>query len=212
MDIGNKKTKAIIVLSLLMILCLCMASVLSFLTPNKSAEAVGNFRDTINVDNILLENYETNSKKFNGHQLDKLYSLITGVKNATYEDVLGAVKSPKTSEYFRTKNGKDITLTLFNDTVWNVTYLYTNRQGDPIATVWLASSNNTAKWNMYSDNADGNYPSNMYGTSMIRAVTLNNGGKYATSLSNMPSIDYEQDINNMFAKLTMEDIDRKSVV
>ena len=85
-----------------------MASVLSFLTPNKSAEAVGNFRDTINVDNILLENYETNSKKFNGHQLDKLYSLITGVKNATYEDVLGAVKSPKTSEYYKTKNGKDI--------------------------------------------------------------------------------------------------------
>ena len=88
-------------------------------------------------------------------------------------------------------------MTLFNDTVWNVTYLSTNRQGDPIATLWLASSNNTAKWNMYSDNADGNYPANMYGTSMIRAVTLNNGGKYATSLSNMPSIDYEQDINNM---------------
>ena len=94
MDIGNKKTKAIIVLSLLMILCLCMASVLSFLTPNKSAEAVGNFRDTINVDNITINVVARSVKKgdkkidLTPKEIDLLMLLVQNKNTALYREII----------------------------------------------------------------------------------------------------------------------------
>ena len=56
--------------------------------------------------------------------------------------------------------------------------------GDVILTLWQAYSEQTSKWNNYgTNNTDGagKYPANMYGTSYMRAVTLGNGGSYATS-------------------------------
>ena len=45
----------------------------------------------------------------------------------------------------------------------------------------------------------------MYGTSMIRAVGLNNGGKYATNFDSL-SNETSQNSSNVFAIYTMEDI------
>ena len=85
MDIGNKKLKGIFVLSVLIILCLGMASVLSFFTPNKSAEsiAVGNIdSQSTNLGEMLLDGYEndTSGKAFNAKVFLSLISQISGVK------------------------------------------------------------------------------------------------------------------------------------
>ncbi len=48
------------------------------------------------------------------------------------------------------------------------------------------------------------YPSAMYGTSYMRAVTLNNGGQYALDGGNSLSAEQAQDENNPFAAFTME--------
>ena len=64
MDIRKRKLRGIFVLSVLIILCLCTASVLSFFTPNKSAEsiAVGNIdSQSTNLGEMLLDGYENDT-------------------------------------------------------------------------------------------------------------------------------------------------------
>jgi len=63
---------------------------------------------------------------------------------------------------------------------------------------------------LYSDWSDdwrnstaGAYPSNMYGTSYIRAETLNNGGYYAISKSALSETEVEPSSSNPFALYTM---------
>lgn len=59
----------------------------------------------------------------------------------------------------------------------------------------------------WSNATPGMYPANMYGTSYVRVVTLNNGGRsttgYATSNSTIKS--FTKDANSVFAKFTMTD-------
>ena len=83
----------------------------------------------------------------------------------------------------------------------------TPQTGDIILTLWQAYGEDTAKvqWNSYWDNttawADQKYPSNMYGTSKIRAVTLGNGGYYATAANASSLTDATSDAaGSMYAK------------
>ena len=109
---------------------------------------------------------------------------------------------------------------------WQVVYLSKDNNDNNILTLWLSSSYQSA-WegrsrtegalygylngSLYSDwSADWSsvstsvsYPSNMYGTSYVRAVTLNNGGIYATSESE--SVTAVQSLNSAFARFTMEE-------
>ena len=213
MDIRKRKIKGIFVLSVLVILCLCVASVISYFTPNNSASAISDSSSATYIGELLSNNYATREDKmlFNGVNLDILYKQLTGT--ATYEKVKELSVKTLNGDNFRTNNGgKDITVTI-NGLVWNATYLSTNRQGDPIVTLWLANSNQlpsayrTSNWNDYSNNTNGAYPANMYGTSKIRAVTLNNGGKYATALNVLTTEEVEQNANNPFAIFTMDSID-----
>ena len=97
-----------------------------------------------------------------------------------------------------------MTITI-NGKPWYAMYLSSNRNGDPILTLWLADASLSSQWSYFGDNADGDYPANMYGTSMIRAVGLNNGGKYATNFDSL-SNETSQNSSNVFAIYTMEDI------
>ena len=76
---------------------------------------------------------------------------------------------------------------------------------DVVLTLWQAVGTESAQWNQYDITAQGNYPANMYGTSKIRAITLNNGGVYA--ISNTALHDngspVAQDKDNTYAKFTM---------
>ena len=76
--------------------------------------------------------------------------------------------------------------------------------GDVILTLWQAYGDETAQYQTFSDNTNGNFPANMYGSSKIRAVTLNNGGSYATSYnaSSMTGTATQSNTNR-YAKFTM---------
>ena len=79
---------------------------------------------------------------------------------------------------------------------------------DVVLTLWQATANtDKAQWNLYgtsSTNTNGSYPANMYGTSLIRATTLNNGGSYAESLNATSLKAVSQDDTNMYAKFNMD--------
>ena len=130
-----------------LMLCLIAASMACLYAPRNSADAVSSGAQTTGIGNILLNNYESKDKKFNGDQLDKLYAQITGIANATYADVVTAAGAIKTSADFRDTNntqtgGKLITLDFGTDNAdnsleWNAMYLSTNRAGEPILTCGL---------------------------------------------------------------------------
>ena len=121
-------------------------------------------------------------------------------------------------------NGDDVIVT-FGGLDWQVVYLSKDTDGNNILTLWLSSSQQDAfsgrtstegayygfiNNSLYSDwsadfvsNSLGstNYPPSVYGMSYIRAVTLNNGGSYATSTSAVSSASQSRD--NVFARFTI---------
>ena len=128
----------------------------------------------------------------------------------SYNDMLSAALSKKNSDDFRTSNGSEIVVTIGNYK-WDVVYLSTNRQKEPIVTLWLTDSEQlpdgykTAPLNTYTtDSSEDNYPSSMYGTSRLRALTLNNGGTYFDDSAGNVSHNIAKDENNPFAIFTME--------
>ncbi|MDE5617169.1 MAG: hypothetical protein K2I78_05205, partial [Clostridia bacterium] len=142
--------------------------------------------------------------------MDKLYSQITGIENATYKNVLDAAQATKTSADFRSSEntqtgGKLITFTMLGMD-WNAVYLSKNNSGEPILTVWQANSSVTAKWNYHANDEDANIPSNMYSTSMIRNITLNAGGTYYKSNSGSGATPVPQDSSHTYAKFTMDGV------
>ena len=118
--------------------------------------------------------------------------------------------SDYTASDIRSLTGGKTVLVTLGGLQWQVVYLTNNASGQRTATLWLedstqseftkgtvpsgvkyaVSSNGalTSTWsNGYYDsgsNWTSAYPSSMYGMSYIRAVTLNNGGKYWNGTSN----------------------------
>ena len=129
--------------------------------------------------------------------MSKLESLATSITNA--------------SQMYSLNGGKYISITL-GGREWTATYMSKSKTGDTILTLWSVinsagtglglSSTWSSGW-LEEDNENDPYPSNMYGTSFIRAVTLNNGGLYATSGTTSSTV--EKDANNKFALFTMEE-------
>ncbi|MDE7336877.1 MAG: hypothetical protein K2N32_02050, partial [Clostridia bacterium] len=217
MDIRKKKIKGYFALTVILIMCLCIVSAMSFFMPYERAEAISDLQQVKDLGNLLVDNYEEKEKIFDGNQLSKLYSALLSEDGATYADVKSATSGAngvKTSEDFRSKynENKDLVVTIGGLT-WNVMYLSNTKAdgtGDPIVTLWLTDSAQlpekyqTSQWNTYGgNNVNGAYPANMYGTSYMRAVALNNGGKYATSISALSSTGATQSYDNPFAMFTM---------
>ncbi|MDE5616313.1 MAG: hypothetical protein K2I78_00825, partial [Clostridia bacterium] len=217
MDIRDKKSKGIFVLSVLMILCICFVGAVSFFAQQDMANAItdADLADTtkyFDLGDLLFNGYEAKSKIFNGDQLDMLYAALLGKAGKTINDIKSATNGTnavRTSSDFRntyTAN-KNIVVTL-GGYKWNVVYLSnTNADGtgDPIVTLWLANSSVTAQWNTYATSASvGNYPSNMYSSSMIRTLTLNNAGTYYEDNSGGKPHTVTPSESNPFALFTME--------
>ncbi len=203
----NRRKVAIAMVSIVAILCIALSCIM-IQGSREQADAITNLSTTTNLGDIVLSDYETRTDNnvFDGEMLDKLYAQLTGNPNATYDNVVSAAQSTRNSEDFYNQNSnKAITLTIDNK-VWSAMYLSTNNNGDPILTLWLASSTETAQWNVHAVNANANVPSNMYGTSMIRAITLNNGGTYYTSNSGSGARTVAQDLSNNYAKFTMDGV------
>ena len=209
MDIRKRKTRGVFVLSVLIILCLSVASILSFLL-NNNANAIKTDNitsDSTNLGEMLLTGYEDDStgKVFDSKVFLSLISQISGVSNPNNGTIDG-LTTPKTSDDFRTFNsGKDIVVVI-DGIPWTATYLSTNESGDPILTLWLANSVATSRWNEKYTNSLGKYPSNMYGTSEMRAVTLNNGGGYAVNYNDTSLKSVTQNASSEWAKYTMPSV------
>ena len=215
MDIRNRKLKGYVALSILIIVCMIMASAMTFFAPKNNAEAICDSSKINNIGNLLLSDYDsesrTDGKVFDGDVVNALFEKLTGIKNANYNQVLQSSKTPKKSTYY-SEGDKELVVTIGGYT-WSVVYFSNTSNdgsGDPIVTLWLTdseqlpSSYNTVQWSTYYVN-DGyvKYPTNMYGTSRIRAVSLNNGGKYATSTSTLSASAVTPSASHPFAKFTV---------
>ncbi len=125
--------------------------------------------------------------------------------------------------------GQEIKIT-FGGLDWWATYLSTDTDGNVILTLWLdesqqdAFAGRTADEGLYygfidgslysdwsadwaADTPSSNYPSNMYGSSYIRVVTLNAGGQYGLSGGSSLSAEQAQNENSVFARFTMEEVE-----
>ena len=137
--------------------------------------------------------------------------------------------------------GQDVQVT-FGGLTWQVVYLTQDTDENDIVTLWLSSSYQekwandelltdeeglyygfvngslysdwSADWvnDWTQDGSSSTYPANMYGTSYIRTVTLNNGTNnvgnqnvYATS-GGATVVSSVQDENNVFAMFTMDSV------
>lgn len=122
------------------------------------------------------------------------------------------------------ESGKDVIVTL-GGLQWEVVYLSTDVYGDPIVTLWL-DNNIQSAWTgrsqtegeyygfyqggLYSDYSANwvmggydLYPSNMYGTSYVRTVTLNNGGYYAKNNTTLSDY-FTPSSTSVFAMFTVD--------
>ena len=220
MDTGKRKTN-LIILSLLIILSVCAVNIISLYFTSDKANAFEYDNITIqstNIGEMLLEGYEDDTtmtgKVFAGEMFWELIRQVTGVENpdkSTIENL--DLTTPKTSEDFRIYNNneedvnnKDVTVTI-GARQWTATYLSKNLSGEPILTLMLATYDGfNSSWHTQATNSNGNYPNNMYGTSSVRAVALNNGGEYARTYNATSLTRVEQDENNDWAIYTMDDV------
>ncbi|MDE5616869.1 MAG: hypothetical protein K2I78_03685, partial [Clostridia bacterium] len=213
MKISKRNINGIFVLSLLIIICVCAGNVMSLYSPNDTAEAFtysAISAQSTDLGEMLVDGYENDTtgagKVFVGDIFWELIRQITGEQNPN-KNKLNNLTMPKTSADFRGyNNGLDVVVTI-GGRQWTATYLSANSSGDPILTFWVATYDGVySRWHSQEVNRSGDYPNNMYGTSEIRAVALNNGGGYAATY-NATSLTYvNQDENNDWAIYTMDSV------
>ena len=180
----------------------------------QKAQAIVYFdTQSTNLGEILLTGYADNptGNVFDGEIFWKHMSQISD-GTVTKPSEMSALNSmTKTSADFRSYNdGKDVVVKI-NGTNWIATYLSQNSSGEPILTLWAANtienSSINSKWNNSTSSSDATgtikYPDNMYGTSYMRAVTLNNGGSYAESYNASKLTSVNQDGSSRYAIYTM---------
>ncbi|MDE6550970.1 MAG: MBG domain-containing protein, partial [Clostridia bacterium] len=200
---------AIIVVAVL--LCFCFISldnigdVFAFTTSNIASGAV-------DVGDILLEGYadRTDGKVFNGEAMQSLYAKLTGDAAKDTIDDVDALGTQTAAQIYAKNGNKDIVLTM-DGQKWTVTHLTKDRSGNTIATLWLATSSETHKWNTWSANTPtAAYPSSMYSSSYIRANALNGGNGdssgYIASNGATTLTPITQSATHKYAKLTMPSV------
>lgn len=151
------------------------------------------------VTTVISPLYDDTAKKFDSAALTELYKQLGG-KNC---DTLAKIKEliPATnnkiysSSSIRLNNwtGENDVVVELGGKKWTVASLTSTRasggKSDVIATLWLASAEETCQFNnWYAASETWEYPSNMYGSSKMRAFL--NGTMYAKSDTVSPSDSY----------------------
>ncbi|MCM1404072.1 MAG: hypothetical protein NC133_00985 [Prevotella sp.] len=151
----------------------------------------------------------------NPDNVQLLYNLLLGKSAVNLDQIYQQAAIKRTASYFRKQtyqkeSGQNLQVT-FGGLAWQVCYLsLTGQEGDadriPILTLLLADTDQLSMfqtWRTYDDFA-ATYPSNLYGTSYLRAVTMNNGGQYATGRDTLTTATPNK--NHPWAIFTMEGI------
>ncbi|MDE6613775.1 MAG: hypothetical protein K2K28_04410, partial [Clostridia bacterium] len=183
------------------------------MVPQNSVKA-----DTSTSNIIVGEIFDDKNGKFEKSNLDELATkLIGNGSDKTLDDMIASVSSgTKNSEDFRNSAGHDVVVN-FAGMEWTPTYL-SLAGSKPILTLWLVNTTDVSWWSATGLDGstpwtygkgnvpDSNYSPLMYGTSYMRSVVLNNGGPFATNISNLET-SVTKDPKNKFARFTMEQSD-----
>ena len=194
----SKRLHLVISLILIFILALSMLPVMLI---NKNTSAYNSDTTTYVT---VGELWDSDSQTINTTNFIQMLKYLSS--NGTLGEVANSTANAGTIRGYA-YNGKtssqSVVVTL-GGMKWQVVYLTKDSRGKKIATLLLNDTTETSTWSSgwYSESA-GTYPSNMYGTSYIRAVTLNNGGQYATSNSELAD-NYSPVENNKYATFTMD--------
>ena len=173
----------------------------------------------------ILKNYLAGKVDATASDIDNLKSLGGNFGSSLIRQQTLDAGSYNGVDYLAKSNTQDIVVRL-GGLDWQVVYLSRDKSDNSILTLWLdncvqdawTSRSATEGQNygfinggLYSDYSNGitsdytldpDYPVNMYGTSYINAVVLNNGGKCATSSSQVTTIT--KSTSSAFALYTME--------
>ena len=184
------RTKIVLLSVFSSIFCVsALLTTLLLVLGNKNANAFDSSNTTGYV--TVGELWDSNSNSFNRTNFSTLLkyissdSTINGVNTSrqTAEDIRAYTYNGKS-------NGQAVVVTL-GGYKWQVVYLTrtNNTSGDRVATLLMLDVDGTSTYGNNSLNYGANsftsgYPTSMYGTSYIRAVTLNNGGPYVKITSN----------------------------
>lgn len=186
--------------------------------------SVGELFDT-DSQSINVENYHILLKYITGNA-NATYSDITSLASSVTDASVMRAKTLDAGDGYSAKSSSQDIVVRLGGLDWQVMYLSTNKSDEPILTLWLDNNKQDA-WAdrsategtyygfidgaLYSDwsanwynSTVGTSPSNMYGASYINAVTLNNGGVYATNTSGSYT-SVEKNAENPFALFTMEE-------
>ena len=137
--------------------------------------------------------------------------LLSYLSSAGTVDALSSGTIKASDIYTSTYGGKSANTSVivkFGGIQWIVVYVSQDTSGNPIATLWKANESTTSV--LLSGSSDGNagntiqYPSNMYSTSYMRVVTLNNGGTYTTSATALTTTSKSS--SHTYAKFTMPSV------
>ncbi len=169
----------------------------------------------------LWDNSIPSAPKFNLTNLNNLITAISGKSTYSVFDMSGIdtmAKNKTTSKTMQENHGGTEIVVSLGGLLWTPTYLSQDENGNAILTLWLENSSQlsgkvynksgnqfdkeaTAQWNIYNTYSYTTYPSNMYGTSYMRCVVLNNGGNYATNATTLYT-GYSKISNSVFSPFT----------
>ena len=182
------KVKTGIVVAIASIFCLATLLTAFLFSPNGIVNATPEpAGDWISVPQL----WDSDKMSFNETNLNQLLSYISSdgtidgvnTNRQTAADIRGYTYGGKYADQY-------IKVTI-GDYDWIVVYLTRTNDttGARIATLLMVDNDGTATYGNGSSNYGGNsftsgYPTSMYGTSHIRAVTLNNGGPYVKIANN----------------------------
>ncbi|MDE6471813.1 MAG: hypothetical protein K2L52_02170 [Clostridia bacterium] len=207
------KIKLKVILIAIFTLIIILSCILFVYNPNiKTADAFSNATNvgsqSTNLGELMLAGYDTTGtgKIFDAEVFWPLVSLVTGLSNPTANS-LQSWNTVRTASQFRSANSanssRDLSVTI-NGLSWTPTYLSYNNKNEPILTFWLSTNTISDKWNSAYQNSIGAYPSNMYGTSWMRASVLNNGGSYAATYNATSLTAVSQSTSSAWKNYTMD--------
>ncbi len=161
--------------------------------------------DAVDIGDLLLDGYadRKDGKVFNSDIMAVLYSKLTGDKSKSDISDVDALGTLTAADIRAKNNNKDIVFKIL-DRKWSVAYLTKDRSGNTIATLYLTKSSHIIPYaNHAGQDCTKDYPSNMYGTSYLRAY-LNNGSRYVTSTGGLTLKPQQQ--NHPYAKFTVPSV------
>jgi len=189
--------------------------------------STANSGTVLNLGNILVNNYATKDRKFDGDQLDKLYEKLTGTKGATLNSLAATFSKSAVNKFgsqvvqnptinankYNGKSNQDVIIT-FGGIEWTITSLTKDKvNGHYVATLLQATPSAAAMMSPWSDSNDSTYfkytyPAVIYSTTKLRNEVLNaNGCGWAEKSSSTTLVGANtQNANNKYAIFTMPSV------